>query len=387
VHENRGEKGVAHFLEHALMVSESKKYNIKESDKIKETFASFNAYTSLEKTVFLGNMLEEDSPLFIKYLPEMVYNPRFNKKRIEEERIRILRETADSKSNPFFVYEKIYADAFFGKNSPHTYSILGDEDVIESVTIDTLKKFHKRGYYPNNTDLILVGGLPKNIEQLIWQNFSSFKKGKCEKFKFPKNPQLKGPIILHTKGPELYNHENPKQSSAKLNLGLVAPTKKEEDNYAVNMLVNILGGGSNSALFTNMSQRKGLAYKVAAQYDDSNNKGGIHIGASVNSQRINEAIDTIFEEMTNLRSKLISQEILNQLKKNYRYFFAKTFETNSGRIDVIELKIDSGLTPKQYIDGFEKITPEHIRDVAIKYLPKNRSEGKYVLSLRDPFKE
>jgi len=387
LNEKKGEEGIAHFLEHALMTGGSQKYTLKRADEIRGTFGSFNAFTSLDRTCFPVDILTEDSQLFLEYISDTAFNPKFTTSRVEEERQRVLRETADAKSNPRFKDSKAYGEAFFGKNSPHTYFILGNEAVVNSASVDTLKGFHERGYHPNNIDLILVGALPKNIEDLVQQNFGQFPSGNGRKVEFPQNPQLYGATILHTSAPELYNHENPEKSSAQLGISLVAPTETDEDSYAVSMLVNILGGDANSRLFQSVSQRKGLAYGIGAQYDNSNNKGGIYIGGNVQSTRADEAIDAIFEEMSKLRTYLVSQKNLERLKRKSRYNIAKTFETNTGYVNAIELKMDKGLTPEYHLERMEAVTPKKIRDAAVKYLPQNRTDGKYVLSLRDPLKK
>src|SRR3989344_2469051 len=387
LNEEKGEEGVAHFLEHTIMNGGSQKYDPERADEIRGMFGSFNAFTGLERTFFPVGMLAENSQLFLEYVSDATLNPRFEASRVEEERQRVLRETADTKSNPGFKDNKAYVEAFFGKNSPHIYFILGSEAVVGSASIDTLRGFHERGYHPNNMDLILVGALPKNIEDLVQVNFGQFPPGNGKKVEFPRNPKLDEITILHTYAPELYNHENPEQSSAQLSISLVAPTETDEDSYAVSMLVDILGGDANSRLFQSVSQRKGLAYGIWTQYDKSNNRGGIYIGGSVQSVRVSEAIDAIFEEMAKLRTDLVSQESLERLKRNSRYNIAKTFETNAGHVNAIELRMDKGLTPEYHLERMEAVTPEKIRDAAVKYLPQNRTDGKYVLNLRDPLKK
>jgi zinc protease len=387
LNEREGEEGIAHFLEHTLMTGGSLEYNPERADEIRGTFGSFNAFTGLDRTSFPVDMLAEDSELFLKYISDATFNPRFDTTRVEEERQRVLRETADAKSNPRFKDNKAYGEAFFGNDSLYTYFILGDEAVVGSASVDTLKGFHQRGYHPNNMDLILVGALPKNIEDLIQENFGQFPSGDGKKVEFTKNPQLYELTILHTHAPELYNHENPEQSSAQLSISLVAPTETEEDSYAVDMLVNILGGDANSRLFTSVSQRKGLAYGIGAQYSIGNNKGSITIGGNVHSARANEAVEAIFEEMAKLRTDLVPQDNLERLKRNSRYNIAKTFETNSGHVNAIELKMDKGLTPEYHLERMEAVTPEKIREAAVKYFPQNRTDGKYVLLLRDPLKK
>jgi len=386
LNEHSGEEGLAHFLEHALMAGGSKRFSPEIADQVRGAFGSFNALTGLDKTFFPVDMLAEDAQLFLAYISDMVFNPEFDASKIEGERQRILRETADEKSSSEFKDNQELKEAFFGKNSPHAYFGLGSEAVVGSASVESLRNFHGQGYHPNNMDLILVGALPKNIDELVEQNFGSFKPGNRTKVEFPRNPPLQGAAILHTFAPELVNHDDPEQSSARLSILLVAPAQTDEDSYAVNMLVSILGGNAVSTLFTNVSQKKGLAYKLGAQYGNDNNTGTIHISGSIPSVRADEAIDAIFEEMVKLQAELVSQEILERLKRNARYSMAKVSETNAGRAYSIELMMDTGLALECLFERMEAVTPEKIMDAAVKYFPQSRADGKYVLMLRDPLK-
>ncbi len=171
LNEREGEEGIAHFLEHVLMAGGSQKYAPEKAQEIRGAFGGFNAFTSLDRTFFPVDMLTEDTELFLEYISDTIFSPRFDKTRVEEERQRVLRETADEKSSPSFRDERDCSEAFFGKNSPHIYFILGNEPVVASASAENLRDFHGRGYHPNNMDLVLVGALPKNIEGLVKKNF------------------------------------------------------------------------------------------------------------------------------------------------------------------------------------------------------------------------
>lgn len=387
LNEKPGEEGLAHFLEHTLVTGGSQKYEPEEADKIRGVFGAFNASTGLNQTTFPVDMLAEDTALFIEYISDAIFNPRFAPARVEEERNRVLREIADAKSNFYFKIHQIYNEAFFGKNSPHTYSILGNESVIATATQEKIRDFHGRGYYPNNISLILVGALPQNIEELIEQHFGGFEPKNTNRIEFPRNPPLCGATFMHIKAPGLLNLENPEQSSAELSMSLAAPTETDEDSSAVDMLIDILGGGASSMLFTNVSQRKGLAYGIGAGYNGNNNTGRIFIQGNVPSRRKNEVMDAIFEEMDNLRTKLVPQYILERLKRISKYRIAKTFETNCGHVNAIELRIEKGITPESHLEKMDRVTPEKIRDAARKYFPDDKINGNYLLLLKDPLKE
>ncbi len=387
LNEQSGEEGLAHFLEHTLITGGSTNYSPEETDRVRGTFGSYNAMTGLDRTFFPVDMLSEDLGLYLNFVSDITFNPRLDATRFEEERQRVFREISDAKSNPSFKDNQAYQDAFFGEGSPHTYFVLGNEEVIRSVTPEQMRAFQTRGYGAANMDLILVGNLPDDVEELVHRNFGDKPAGDNTKFQFPKNPDLEDRTLIHTHAPELYNQDRPQESSAQLSIGIVAPTETADNSYAVGMLAQILGGDGNSRLFQTVSQRKGLAYDVGSQYTGQNNLGSIYVGGSIQSTRADEAIDAIFEEMKGMQERLVSEKELDRLKRNSRYGIAKTFETNEGHVNAIETKYDKGLTPGVHLAKVDAVTPEDVQRAAQVYLPKDRLQGKYVLMLRDPLKK
>ena len=389
LNEKPGEKGLSHLLEHNLLSGGTTKYSPDEVDEIRSMFGSYNALTGLDSTIFTVDMVKEDFEPYLDYVSEVAFNLRLDSDRFEEERQRVLREIADDKSNPIFKDKKEYNDAIFGKDSPQSYYILGDEDVVGSVTLDELRVFHSRGYGTSNMDLILVGALPDNSDELIRKYFGNKIKGVNTRFKFPRNSPIVGRVIYHTSAPDLYNSDQPEESSAELNIALFGSTRSDPDFYAMRMLKNILGGDAHSRLFKRISQRMGLAYGIKCNYFHHFNAGVLYSGGSVKASKADEVTDAIFDEMRNLRENLIPERELDRHKRNLRYNMLKVFESNKGHLDTIQLIVDEGegMTPESFTDKYNAITPKNIQDVALKYLPVSREEGNYVLMLRDPLKK
>jgi predicted Zn-dependent peptidase len=386
LNEKPGEEGLAHFLEHNLMTGGSSKYEPEESDQVRNIFGSYNAFTGLEETTFPVDMLAEDLGLYLNFVSDIAFNPLLNPERFEEERNRILRETADAKGKPDFIDNNAYHEAFFGENDPRTYFILGEEDVIGSVTPDKLREFHSRGYGASNMDLILVGALPDNIEDLIKDNFEGRESGENTRFKFPRNSPLEGIVTIHSPAPEIFNEDRPYESSAQLDISLFASTRSDPDSYAVQMLSDILGGDANSRLFQRVSQRMGLAYGFRSAYHGAKNEGAIYSGGSIKAERSNEVIDAVFDEMRILREDLVPNEVLDRNKRIARYNVLKNFESNKGHANAIGIKYDRGITTEDHLEKYGAVTPQDVHEVANKYLPSNREHGKYVMMLRDPLK-
>ena len=387
LHEKKGEEGLAHLLEHCLMKGGSKKYSPEEADKTFSKFGYSNAGTSLNETIFEADMFPEDLEYFLNLTSDILFSPRLDYERTMQEKYRVLREIADCKSNPVFNDFKLFKSAFYGENSPHNYNILGLEEVIRIVDIADLRNFHNRGYNANNMSLILVGALPKNIEKLIEESFGDKPSGENTKYIFSRNQKLEGRKFFHTYAPDLYNHERPLDSSLDFDLRFTAPITSDEDSSSADVLSFIIGGDANSKLYREISQRKGLAYHIESDYNGRNNNGCINICGRTSSQKSEETINIVFDEMNKLKTELVSNEELSRLKKLLRYSIAKAFETNEGHVYAIKTKWDENITPEIVLMQYDSISPEQIREAAIKYLPSSMENGNYVLLLRDSLKK
>ncbi|PIN89231.1 hypothetical protein COU57_06295 [Candidatus Pacearchaeota archaeon CG10_big_fil_rev_8_21_14_0_10_32_14] len=96
VHEEEGQKGIVHFLEHVLVTGGTEKFSPEKVLDIKSYLGSFNAHTSIESTRFEGGFMVEDLELYLDMISSSVFNPLFQVEKVEEERRRILREITDS---------------------------------------------------------------------------------------------------------------------------------------------------------------------------------------------------------------------------------------------------------------------------------------------------
>lgn len=384
-HEKEGEEGIAHFLEHCLVTGGSQKYDPSTADKIRSCFGYSNAFTNLGRTFFVGQMLTEDLETWLDYVSDHTLKPKFNQERMNGERERVLREISDAKSTPTYLFHKEFGAVFYRGHPKGRFNI-GKEEVVRNADLTKIKGFHSRGFHPNNMDLIVVGGLPENIEELINEYFGTMPMGENTRTKFPGIKPLRGKKVIHRSAPERYNEENPEESSAQLLLSFTCPAELHPDEYVLRTMSQILGGDTNSFLFQNVSLKKGLAYHVGTSYNGDYNCGEFNIHANVPASRIDEAVNALFREIERIKTQRVPNKTVDRIKRSAKYNIAKTFESNEGHISAIEVKLDKCLTPESYLEDYDRITPERILEVANKYFP-DKKKGDYVLYIRDPLKK
>ena len=377
-----GEEGMAHFLEHCLVTGGSQKYTPQAADKIREYFGSSNAFTNAGKTFFVADFLAEYMGRWLNYVSDHVLRPRFDEERVNAERERVLREIADSKSRPEHLIN-IEFNTLFYRSHPKGRFVLGKEEVVRNADYNNICSFHERGFYPNNMDLILVGGLPANIEELIEENFGGFSEGESTRKKFPELEPLIGKSVVQRLALEMLNTENPDESSAQVFFACSAPINNNSDVYAARTMSQILGGDSYSLLFQNLSHRKGLAYHIISSYSGNYNVGSLHIEAKVPARKINESLEAIFESIQEMKAQKVDCNVVERVKRGVKYNLASTLESNYGHTSLIELKLDNNLDLEDLTRGYNKVTPDRVIEVANRYLP-DKEEGKYILFIRDP---
>ncbi|MBI2507804.1 insulinase family protein [Candidatus Woesearchaeota archaeon] len=300
-------------------------------------------------------------------------------------KVRFRETKGGTKSNPGYAVNEEFNNIFY-KDHPKGRFNLGKEDIVRNANSTSLKRFHARGFNPNNMDLVIVGGLPENIEDLVEKYFDSIPKGENTRKKFPELPSLQKNMVIHRYAPERNNIDNPEESSAHINLSYVVVPEDHIDASALKIVSHILGFGANSFLFQNMGLKKGLAYRADAGYDGFYNAGEMTIIVAVPAKRIEYAVDAIFEELEKIKAQEIDNKIIDRVKKTTKFGLAKASESNEAYVLSIEYKLDYGLTQDDIFDRYNSVTPERIKEVAKKYFP-DRENGEYVLYIRDPLKK
>ena len=205
--EERGEEGMAHFLEHMLFKGSK---NLKEGEfdlKIESLGGSSNAATGLDDVHYHALVPPERVEEGLKLILELLLFPTFEKEAFETEKEVVLEEIAQNIEQPDeIIYMKLLNECL----TPHRYSkpILGDKKTVKNINPKQMQLFHNTHYVGKNCTLCIAGELPKEICKIINESkLKELKKVKednklSEKITFNKGykkqiiPRLEGGRIL-----------------------------------------------------------------------------------------------------------------------------------------------------------------------------------------------
>jgi predicted Zn-dependent peptidase len=121
-----------------------------------------------------------------------------------------------------------------------------------------------------------------------------------------------------------------------VHIGLMTETVKptDKDYYNVRGAISVLSGSMSSRLFTEVREKRGLCYAVAARYHCLKDAAGISCYAGTTPDKAQETIDVIMTEFNRL-SDGISEEELQRAKVGLKSALILQSESSSSRAGAV----------------------------------------------------
>jgi predicted Zn-dependent peptidase len=133
------------------------------------------------------------------------------------------------------------------------------------------------------------------------------------------------------------------------------------------ILSTILGGGMSSRLFTEVRERRGLAYYVYGLNHSYTDAGSLYAQAGVDIKRIDDAVSTIAAELRVVAAEAVPHDELEKSKSFAKGRFVLQLESPQGLImfglrrEVLEAKTPD---PDEVMAEIDKVTIEDVQRVA-----------------------
>jgi len=319
--EEKDEKGIAHFIEHMLFKGTQIRTNEKLNNDLENLGGEYNAYTDFNSTVYSASVLNEELENAIILMGDMLLNSTFPIDEIEKERGVILSEIRTINDDiEDLSFQKVNEIAF--KYSPLREDTIGNEHIIKNVTREQLVEFYNKYYLPNNSFISIVSPFEhEDIINIVSKCFGNWAKKKFEKKKIIAEKQQFIKKISYKKEIE---------QSTILYLYTFNGLSKEEE-LALRILNFKFGESSNSILFRELREERGLSYDVYTHLDTSNNVKTLYIYTSVSEKNVDEAINVIDTVIKDIETEKIvfDDNTISLMKKIMKTAIASTLEDST----------------------------------------------------------
>ena len=249
------------------------------------------------------------------------------------------------------VYDELVYD-----DAPLGWNILGRKETIQAATRDTFRDYVGHWYTPERIVVGLAGNLGESavarVEELLG-DLPSTPTGTPPKSDFARN----GRVRVHEKVSD----------QAHICLGVGSYPIQHPDRYVLEILRTVLGGGMSSRLFTEVRERRGLAYYVFAANQAYTDSGTLYSQAGVDLKRVDEAVTTILGELRKIAAEPVPADELEKARSYAKGRFVLSLESPQGtnmfglRREVLE---GEATEPADVLAELDKVTAEDVQRVA-----------------------
>lgn len=190
----------------------------------------------------------------VELMADVLLHPTFPLDEVELERRRTLASIRIGNDQPAVVATKRFQEELFGTH-PYALPVEGREETIPGITAQDLNEKHKADFVVSNMVVSAVGNVEFQRLRDILQKFLG------EPMLEAASPYIVDKIVL----PGAVHEQIFKESEqGYVALGHVTCPAGDADEPAVRVAAAILGAGMSSRLFSELRDKRGLAYSVGA---------------------------------------------------------------------------------------------------------------------------
>jgi zinc protease len=265
--------------------------------------------------------------------------------------------------------------------------VIGWHHEIEQLNREDALAFYRRFYAPNNATLVIAGDVEANdVRAMAERTFGAVapQPAIAAKRLRPQEPTPVAPRTVTLADPRV---EQP--GMRRYYLVPSATTAAAGESPALDVLAQLMGGGSNSYLYRALVVDKPLAVSAGAGYqgtslDDSQFVISASPQPGIEFAEVERAIDSVIAEVAQnpvpaadlerVKTQLIAEAIYAQDNQ-------ATLARWYGAAITVGLSVDDIMS---WPDRIRAVTAEEVRDVAKKWLDKKRSVTGYLIKDTTP---
>jgi len=378
-YEPEGWEGISHFLEHMVFKGTTKYPTpLDLASTLDAVGAEYNAFTSKEYTGFYVKSASKDLDLALDVVSDMLLEPRLPAEDLEREKGVIVEEINMYEDTPMRHIGDVFDQVMF-EGTMLGKDVIGTKETVRGLKQQDFQEYLRTWYGAGNMIVIVAGDASivrqQNLAQKIETFFSKAKDkrekdgGKREFIDFSshssqtKQSKKQAPKIV-------LKHK--KTDQAHFMFGVQALKHDDPRRFALAVLSSLFGGNMSSRLFTEIREKRGLAYYVRSMSDSFHDTGSFGVWAGVDPSRLDEALKIAKEELFHLLDidgeRAITEKEIQRAKD---YLIGTTVlgleDSESmasfyGMKYLLTKKIE---TPEEVLDHIRAVTLEEVQKLAV----------------------
>jgi len=360
--------GLSHFLEHLISGGTTATRSEDESSQILGRIgARTNAATSLDTVRYYIDTSAEHAVTAVDLVSDWMQNSLITQEEYEREQQVIRREFAMGRGEPGRIFWKLTQQARY-QNHPARHPTIGYEDEFLQVTRDAIYDFYKTMYVPNNMVFVVSGDVdPQKMIDEVAARWKDTPRGDLPEIELP----IEKPIDEPRDAVGEASVDRPR-----LRLAWPGVRLTTEHDYALDLLMQVLGQGELSRLVQTVRDEKQLVTSIDAyNYSATWGEGFLGVDAQVNPDQIDAAKQAILEQVEKIKAEGVTEDELARAKRktvSSVMFSAQTAHAIGSRLASDFINTGDPDYLARYADAIQHVTAEQVKTAANKFLLDER---------------
>jgi predicted Zn-dependent peptidase len=252
--------------------------------------------------------------------------------------------------------EGVYDELLYG-DQPLGWDVIGTKDTVRGATRETFLGYLNRWYRAHRMVAGIAGNVGDDAIGRLEELLGDVPDGEVAQPEPVKWAQDRPRVNVHSK----------QSDQAHIRLGVHSYPIGHPDRYALSVLATILGGGMSSRLFSEVRERRGLAYYIYGYNQAYTDTGTLFAQGGVDIARIDEAVATVVAEFARIGREAVSADELSKAKSFSRGRLVLSLEDPRGTIMFgLRSEVLEGTTrePDEVLAGIDAVTIEDVLRVA-----------------------
>lgn len=329
-----------------------------------EMGGSIFSFAATDKTAIGGEVLSEFDTAFLTLMADVMMNPKFEAKALDEYRTNKLRDLITARSQPGTMALEKFRDTIF---AGHPYATVNpSEDVVKGYKLEDVKAYYNNFFGGTRTTLYVVGKFDTaKVKSTIQKAFGGMKKGTDPERDVPKIDPKRSLSVI----------DRPGAPQSTIYLGMPAVSPSDADFIKFTVMNSLLGGSFGSRITANIRENKGYTYSPSSTLWNRFHTGYWFEVADVTTKFTGASVKEILFEIERLQKEPPSDAELQGFKNYLVGIYVLQNSTRAGVINQLE-NVNYNQLEKNYIDTYVQnivaVTPKDVQDMAAKYLKQDK---------------
>lgn len=307
------------------------------------------------------------TPQVLKLFSQVIFAPRWNSTKLDNERNQMIETLKANESNPSAVAKRLRRSLAYGK---HPYGAFPTIETLKNVSIDDVEQLHRQSFVTENSLLLVSGNFSfDEVQELVKKYFKKKSKNKENPLVIDKAKGISESFIGFVDMPEAVQSQ----------IGVVYPVdiqRSHPDYLALQAANVVLGNSFDSRLNMKLREERGFTYGARGKIFVDRHQSVFSASSKVRNEITDSALTDMISEIKSFQTRPITKEELKNAKAKLKGNFIRSFEDSNLPLSMQMDIVLEGVSREffiNYLENVDALSLEEVNAVAKKYFRTDKA--------------